>query len=70
MRNPKGCRHHLCAPKAWRTVPILSGDYDLDASIMHRSNKDMPSRLQLHLKKGTYGPLTGYGGYSNMHGDD
>ena len=63
---------HTCAPKGWRGVPNLVGDYDLDATILHRSNRDLPHRLELYVKRGkggTYGPLTAYNGYSNYHGD-
>lgn len=62
---------HACAPKPWREVPNVTGDYDLDATIMNRRNADMPARLNLHVtKRGTaYGPLTGYGAYHNYHGD-
>jgi hypothetical protein len=66
-----GC-HDDDAPKAWRDVPNLTGDYDLDATILHRNNKDLPNRLKLYTKRGkggTYGPLTAYNGYSNYHGD-
>lgn len=61
------------APKGWHSVPNCTGDYDLDATIMHRTNSDMPKRLELYLKRGksgVYGPLTGYNGYKNYHGDD
>ena len=66
-----GC--HDCGPKAWHDVPNLSGDYDLDATIMHRPNKDLPDRLALHTKRGkgtAYGPKTAYRGYHNYSGDD
>lgn len=63
---------HSCAPKGWRDVPVVSGDYDFDATIEHRANRDLPHRLNLYLKRGdnAYGPVTGYDGYSNYHGDD
>jgi hypothetical protein len=39
-------------------VPLLTGDYDLDATIMHRSNRDMAARLSQHIS----GPAgAGYG---------
>jgi hypothetical protein len=65
-----GC--HSCAPKAWRGVPNVTGNYDLDATIMHRSNRDIPARLKLHLASAapTYGPRTSYHSYSANHGDD
>jgi hypothetical protein len=63
--------NHVCAPKAWRAVPNLTGDSDLDGTIMFRKNEDLPARLNLYVtKRGTaYGPLTGYDGYHNYHGD-
>lgn len=64
--------NHTCAPKGWRGVPNVTGDYDLDATIMHRSNKDMAQRLKQHIAAPapTYGPRTSYHGYSGNHGDD
>jgi hypothetical protein len=65
--------HVDCSPKGYHAVPNVTGDYDLDATIMHRNNKDLPRRLELYVKKGkatSYGPLTNYNGYSNYHGDD
>jgi hypothetical protein len=64
---------HECAPKDWRDVPNLVGDYDLDATIMHRDNPALPARLSLYVKntKATsYGPRTGYNGYHGYSGDD
>lgn len=62
---------HTCAPKAWRDVPNLVGDYDLDATILHRNNPSLPARLSLYVKRGNhaYGPVTGYNGYHNYGGD-
>jgi hypothetical protein len=66
----RGC--HSCAPKGWRDVPVMSGDYDFDATIEHRNNKALPARLNLYLKRysNAYGPITGYNGYDGYHGDD
>lgn len=63
---------HMCAPKPWHGVPDCTGDYDLDATILHRNNRDMPKRLNLYLKTGrnAYGPRTNYGGYAGYSGDD
>lgn len=62
---------HTCAPKDWRGVPNLSGDYDLDATIMHRDNASLPSRLNQHLRRGgSYGPGTGYNAYSGYSKDN
>lgn len=64
--------NHQCAPKPWRDVPNLTGDYDLDATIMHRQNPSLPHRLSLYVKdRGrTYGARTGYQGYHGYSGDD
>jgi hypothetical protein len=65
--------NHSCAPKAWRDVPRLTGDYDMDASILHGKNRDMPVRLALYSKGGNqhaYTPGSAYRGYSNYHGED
>jgi hypothetical protein len=56
-----GC--HQCAPRGWRDTPIITADYDLDQTIMHRSNKDLPNRLQMYVKRASYGKRTGYSGY-------
>ena len=65
-----GC--HDCAPKDWHSVPVVSGDYDLDATILHRSNKDLPDRLEMYVKQrvNAYGARTGYNGYHGYSGDD
>jgi hypothetical protein len=67
--------HRACSPKAWHAVPKVTGDYDLDATIMHRKNGDMAARLQTYLRQprgaaGAYGPGSAYGGYSRSGGDD
>jgi hypothetical protein len=69
----RGC--HDCAPKAWHNVPKVTGDYDLDATIMHRKNKDMAARLNMYLATprvvaGAYGPRSGYTHQGGYHGDD
>jgi hypothetical protein len=63
----QGC--HDCGPKAWRNVPNVTGDYDLDATILHRNNPNLPARLKLYVKTKlkSYGPK-GYAGYGP--GDD
>ena len=65
-----GC--HQCAPRGWRNVPVVTGDYDLDATILHRHNKDLPNRMQLYTRKSgkTYGMKTGYFGSHGYHGDE
>lgn len=66
-----GC-HVDDAPKAWHSVPNMTGDYDLDATILHRSNHDLPARLALYLKKPgqMFSPRTAYNSYHGNHGDD
>ena len=66
-----GC-HDSCSPKGWHDVPVVSGDYDMDATIMHRSNKDLPRRLEMYVKHrvNAYGPRTSYDGYHGYSGDD
>lgn len=61
-----GC--HQVAPKAWRIVPKVTGDYDLDASIGHSPNKDMAKKLSMYVTRSSYGPKTGYDAYGS--GDD
>lgn len=65
-----GC--HDCSPRGWHDVPQVTGDYDLDATILHRSNKDLPRRLEMYVKHrvNAYGPRTAYDGYHGYSGDD
>lgn len=66
-----GTHNHECAPKGWRDVPDVTGDYDLDATILHRENADLPLRLALYLKqdRNAFQPVTGYNAYHNYGGD-
>jgi hypothetical protein len=66
-----GCHDGDC-PKAWREVPNLTGDYDLDATILHRDNANLPHRLNLYVKTrpAQYGSRSGYKGYHGNKGDD
>jgi hypothetical protein len=65
----QGC--HQVAPRAWHIVPVLTGDYDLDATIGHSRNKDMPARLAMYTGRSGYGPRTNYGPkYGPVMGDD
>ena len=66
----RGC--HDCAPKGWKGVPNVTGDYDFDATIMHSKNRDMATRLNQHLAhvNPTYTPRQGYHGYNGNHGDE
>jgi len=61
-----GC--HQCAPKAWRIVPNLTGDSDLDASIGHSANRDMARKLSMYISRQHYGPRSAYESYDV--GDD
>jgi hypothetical protein len=61
-----GC--HTCAPPAWRRVPNVTGDYDLDASIGHSPNKDMAKKLSMYVTRQKYGYRTNYDSYGV--GDD
>lgn len=63
---------HQCAPKDWRDVPIVTNDYDLDATIMHRDNPALPQRLGMYVKRSgkAYGPLTAYNAYHGYSGDN
>ena len=62
--------NHECCPQGWRDVPNLVGDYDLDATILHRDNPSLPDRLSLYVKRGNaYGPSSGYHGYNNYSKD-
>jgi hypothetical protein len=63
---------HQCAPREWRGLPNLTGDYDLDSTIEHRSNKDLPHRLALYTRRGSapYNPRSAYNGYAGYHGDE
>ena len=66
----RGC--HDCAPPAWRGVPKMTGDYDLDATILHRKNPDMAHRLSQHISapRGvSYGPRIRAQNHGN-YGDD
>ena len=71
MKAPKHHPCHQCAPRGWRTTPNMTGDYDMDATIMHRENKSIPDRLSLYLRKSrsSYQPGSGYSGITNYHGD-
>ena len=51
----------------------MTGDYEMDASILHCRNKSVPDKLKQHLTdRNAYAPRNGYtgGGYSGYHGDD
>ncbi len=71
MRQPRGYRNHTAAPEIWRRTPNITGDYEMDASIVHCKNKSVPGKLQSHLLNDSpYGPRTAYDGYSGYKGDN
>jgi len=72
MRQPRGTKLHTFAPSIWRRTPNITGDYEMDASIVHCKNKAVPSKLRMYLltDEPGYGPRTGYDGYSGYSGDD
>lgn len=62
---------HDCSPSPWHRVPRVTGDYDLDATIGHSTNSDMPKRLSMYVgRTGAYGPRTAYDAYGAAGGDD
>jgi hypothetical protein len=64
LRHLSGAAHcHQCAPRAWNTTVDVTGDYDLDAKLARVGNKDLPHRLELYVKRRSYGKRTGYSGY-------
>lgn len=70
MKAPKRPMHEHC-PAEYRQTPNMTGDYEMDASIMASKNSDVPRRLKMYLSGGNaYSPVTNYGGYHNYHGDD
>jgi hypothetical protein len=69
MRKPKGVKCHDCAPQGWRGhTPNITGDYDLDETILHRSNTDMPTRFRMYVRK-EIGPYTLQNGYNAYRTD-
>ena len=64
-------RTHMLAPKEWQSTPDITGDYDLDATLLHRHNKDLPHRLDLYVKDSlrSYGARTAYNSYRRYSGD-
>ena len=52
---------HTNGPKGWHDVPNVTGDYDMDATILHRNNKNMPLRLNLYVIKTSGYNGEGYG---------
>lgn len=71
MKRPANTPCHECAPDHWHTTPNMTGDYDMDATIMHSKNSDMPHKLKQYLApKPAYRPRTGYRSYKGYHGDD
>ena len=63
MRELAHNGNHSVCPRAWRDVPNCSGDYDLDATIEHRDNADLPDRMAMYTVRSRpiYGRRNGYG---------
>jgi hypothetical protein len=73
--NLGGHGSHQCAPREWRGLPRITGDYDLDATILHRHNKDLPHRIAMYtrgigMSQARNNPRTAYHGYQGYHGDE
>lgn len=66
MKRPSNAPSHTCAPKEWRKTPVITGDFDLDETIMHRANTDLPHRLDQHIRKWAYRIRNDYNGYEGM----
>jgi hypothetical protein len=45
---------HVCCPKEDRSIPNITGSYELDAVIERSKNKDMLSRLSMYIKGNIY----------------
>jgi hypothetical protein len=61
---------HFCAPKAWRGIEMVTGDYDFDASIAKIGSRAGRDAIRSHLAREAYGPITSYRGYDHYTGDD
>jgi hypothetical protein len=61
-------RYFAC-PKEWKEIPVITGDYEMDAGIVYNHNADLPNRLRLYCNAGPYGQVTAYNGYGNYGGD-
>jgi hypothetical protein len=85
MKYPKGNNCHQACPIDWRHTPNMTGDFEMDASIMNAKAKRLKTDLIHHIKADglwnsiapgepgpskTYGPRTNYQGYDGYHGDD
>lgn len=71
MKRIKGHHLHEICPQDWKRVQDITGSHELDVVIARNSNKDMRDRIRDHVttESEAYGPLTGYSGYRNYHGD-
>jgi len=52
MRQPKGYREYGkkgCCPTEWNHTPDMTGNFEMDASIMKCKNKDAQDKLTDHL---------------------
>lgn len=66
MRKPRGYANHTAAPASWRSTSNITGDYEMDASILACKNKSLPAKLADHIagSSGPYTPQTAYNAYS------
>jgi hypothetical protein len=56
MRQPKGFIEYGkegCCPDDWNHVPNITGNFEMDASIMKSKNKDAHARLADHIASDT-----------------
>lgn len=65
MRQPKGYTEYGeegCCPAEWNHVPNMTGNHEMDGSIMRCKNKDAQARLVDHIAGGggAYGINTAY----------
>jgi hypothetical protein len=71
MKNLYGYHFHRFVPKEFRKTQDITGDHELDASIHHCHNGDLPHKLRDYVTGDeSYGPITGYSGYEGYRGDN
>jgi hypothetical protein len=61
---------HECCPEQWKGTPVITGNFETDASIMASHNADLESRLKLYTNAGIYGQRNDYNAYSGYSGDE
>jgi hypothetical protein len=76
MKDPKRYNHqygeHGYCPKEWDGIPVVTGNFQMDAVIAINNNSDIRNRLAIYCASSdtAYGPITGYDGYSGYSGDN